>query len=53
VLHASLSTRRVEGVVQTLGIEHLSKSQVRRMAKERSVQVAAFRSRPLDGGHYT
>ena len=23
------------------------------MAKERDVQVAVFRSRPLDGGHYT
>jgi transposase-like protein len=40
-------------VVQALGIEHLSKSQVRRMAKEGGVQVAAFLSRPLDGGHYT
>jgi transposase-like protein len=28
-----VSTRRVEGLVQTLGIEHLSRSQVSRMAK--------------------
>jgi transposase-like protein len=48
-----VSTRRVEGLVQTLGIEHLSKSQVSRMAKELDAEVAAFRSRPLDGGPYT
>jgi putative transposase len=48
-----VSTRRVEGLVQTLGIEHLSKSQVSRMATELDVEVTAFRSRPLDGGPYT
>jgi putative transposase len=48
-----VSTRRVEGLVQTLGIESLSKSQVSRMAKELDVEVAAFRNRPLDGGPYT
>jgi putative transposase len=48
-----VSTRRVEGLVQTLGIEHLSKSQVSRMAAELDTEVAAFRSRPLDGGPYT
>src|SRR5919201_6952149 len=48
-----VSTRRVEGLVQTLGIEGLSKSQVSRMAKELDAEVAAFRSRPLDGGPYT
>jgi putative transposase len=48
-----VSTRRVEGLVQTLGIEHLSKSQVSRMASELDVEVAAFRGRPLDGGPYT
>jgi len=48
-----VSTRRVEGLVQTLGIEHLSKSQVSRMAKELDVEVAAFRNRPLDAGPYT
>jgi putative transposase len=42
-----VSTRRVEGLVQTLGIEQLSKSQVSRMAKELDVEVTAFRSRPL------
>jgi transposase-like protein len=48
-----VSTRRVEGLVQTLGIERLSKSQVSRMAKELDEEVAAFRSRPLDAGPYT
>jgi transposase-like protein len=48
-----VSTRRVEGLVQTLGIDGLSKSQVSRMAKELDVEVAAFRNRPLDGGPYT
>src|SRR3979411_142057 len=37
-----VSTRRVEGLVQTLGIEGLSKSQVSRMAKELDAEVAAF-----------
>jgi transposase-like protein len=48
-----VSTRRVEGLVHTLGIEGLSKSQVSRMAKGLDGEVAAFRSRPLDGGPYT
>ena len=45
-----VSTRRVEGLVHTLGIESLSKSQVSRMAKELDAEVGAFRARPLDGG---
>ena len=48
-----VSTRRVEGLVHTLGIESLSKSQVSRMAQELDAEVAAFRARPLDGGPYT
>ena len=48
-----VSTRRVEGLVRTLGIEHLSKSQVSRMAKDLDAEVAAFRNRPLDAGPYT
>jgi putative transposase len=48
-----VSTRRVEGLVHTLGIESLSKSQVSRMAKELDAEVAAFRARPLDAGPYT
>jgi transposase-like protein len=49
----AVSTRRVEGLVQTLGIERLSKSQVSRMAKELDREVAAFCSLPLDAGPYT
>jgi putative transposase len=40
-------------LVQTLGIEHLSKSQVFWMAKDLDAEVAAFRNRPLDAGPYT
>ena len=47
-----VSTRRVEGLVKTLGIERLSKSQVSRMAKDLDKEVEAFRTRPLDGGPY-
>ena len=47
------STRRVEGLVQTLGIEKLSRSQVSDMAKHLDAEVAAFRNRPLDAGPYT
>jgi putative transposase len=48
-----VSTRRVEGLVQTLGIERISKSRVSQMAKELDEAVEAFRSRLLDGGPYT
>jgi putative transposase len=48
-----VSTRRVEGLVQALGIEHLSKSQVSRLAKDLDDEVEAFRTRPLDQGPYT
>jgi putative transposase len=48
-----VSTRRVEGLVQTLGIEGISKSQVSRMAAELDGEVTAFRNRPLDGSPYT
>jgi len=48
-----VSTRRVEGLIQTLGIEGISKSQVSRMAAELDAEVAEFRNRPLDGGPYT
>ncbi len=48
-----VSTRRVEGLVQTLGIERLSKSQVSELAKSLDAEVEAFRSRPLDAGPYT
>jgi putative transposase len=42
-----VSTRRMDKLVQTLGITSLSKSQVSRMAADLDGQVAAFRTRPL------
>ena len=48
-----VSTRRVDKLVETLGITRLSKSQVLEMACSLDAQVAAFRSRPLDTGPYT
>ncbi len=47
-----VSTRRVDGLVKTLGIEGISKSAVSEMAKSLDEEVAAFRSRPLDAGPY-
>jgi putative transposase len=47
-----VSTRRVDGIVKTLGIEGISSSQVSRMAKSLDTEVEAFRSRPLDGDAY-
>ncbi len=44
-----VSTRRVEGLVRTLGIQRISKSRVSQMAKELDSAVEAFRTRPLDG----
>jgi transposase-like protein len=49
---AGVSTRRVEGLVQAMGIEGISRSQVSEMAKELDGMVEAFRNRPLDGGAY-
>ena len=48
-----VSTRRMDKLVQTLGITSLSKSQVSVMAKELDTAVEAFRTRPLDAGPYT
>jgi putative transposase len=49
-----VSTRRMDKLVQTLGITSLSKSQVSRMAADLDEQVAAFRTRPLgDAGPFT
>ena len=48
-----VSTRRMERLVESLGITRLSKSQVSAMAADLDEQVAAFRSRPLDAGPYT
>jgi transposase-like protein len=48
-----VSTRRMEKLVETLGITRLSKSQVSVMARDLDEQVEAFRTRPLDAGPYT
>ena len=48
-----VSTRRMEKLVESLGITRLSKSQVSEMAKDLDTQVADFRHRPLDQGPYT
>ncbi|MFI5846143.1 IS256 family transposase [Catenuloplanes sp. NPDC051500] len=48
-----VSTRRVEKLVEQLGVASLSKSQVSEMARHLDVQVEAFRNRPLDSAHYT
>jgi putative transposase len=48
---AGVSTRRVEKLVQQLGVERMSKSQVSRLAKMDAI-VEDFRTRPLDGAPY-
>src|SRR5512132_2521121 len=48
-----VSTRRMERLVESLGITRLSKSQVSEMARDLDAQVEAFRTRPLDQGPYT
>ena len=45
---AGVSTRRMDKLVKTLGINTLSKSQVSRMAADLDSAVDAFRHRPLD-----
>ena len=47
-----VSTRRVEDLVQALGCEGISKSQVSRVCGELDGVVEAFLGRPLDGGPY-
>lgn len=48
-----VSTRRVEGLVQAMGLSGISKSQVSEMAKELDEVVDGFRNRPLDQGPYS
>jgi len=49
---AGVSTRRVEELVQQLGVERMSKSQVSRLARSLEGIVEDFRTRPLDGVPY-
>jgi len=44
-----ISTRRVDELVQALGLTGMSKSQVSRLCTELDAEVARFRSRPLVG----
>ena len=48
-----VSTRRVDDVVKSMGIDGISKSQVSELAKSLDEVVSAFRSRPLDAGPYS
>jgi len=48
-----VSTRRVEGLVQAMGLAGISRSQVSELAKELDQVVESFRDRPLDQGPYT
>ena len=50
---AGVSTRRVDKLVKTMGIDGISKSQVSEMAKSLDKIVEEFRNRPLDTGPYT
>jgi putative transposase len=47
-----VSTRRMDKLVQSLGITGLSRSQVSVMARDLDAHVADFRTRPLDQGPY-
>jgi transposase-like protein len=49
---AGVSTRRVEKLVQQLGVDRMSKSQVSRLAQSLDKIVEDFRTRPLDGAPY-
>ena len=48
-----VSTRRVDGLVKSLGLTGMSKSKVSELAKELDEVVESFRNRPLDQGPYT
>jgi putative transposase len=47
-----VSTRRVDDVARSMGLEGISKSQVSRICAELDELVAAWRNRPLDAGPY-
>lgn len=48
-----VSTRRMDKLVQSLGITGLSRSQVSTMATDLDEHVESFRTRPLDASPYT
>lgn len=47
-----VSTRKVEKLVQAMGMTGISKSEVSRLCGELDEMVEAFRTRPLDGERY-
>jgi putative transposase len=47
-----VSTRRVEDLVEAMGIAGISSSEASRLAGELDAKVAEFRERPLDAGPY-
>jgi transposase-like protein len=47
-----VSTRRVDGLVKSMGLEGMSKSQVSKLAADLDEVVESFRNRPLDQGPY-
>lgn len=46
---AGISTRDMEKVLETMGVERLSKSQISELCTELDTKAEAFRSRPLTG----
>jgi putative transposase len=46
-----VSTRKVDGLVQALGLDGISKSQVSRLCETLDAEVERFRQRPLEGGY--
>lgn len=46
-----VSTRKMEHVVQALGLEHLDKSKVSRLTQELETEVEAFRNRKLEDAY--
>ena len=49
---AGVSTRREEKLVQQLGVDRMSRTQVSRLASSLDQVVEEFRTRPLDGAPY-
>jgi hypothetical protein len=50
---AGVSTRKVDDLVQAMGLSAISKSQVSKLCKEIDERVGAFLKRPLDGDAIT
>jgi transposase-like protein len=46
-----ISTRKVDDLVRSLGMDGISKSQVSRICSELDTEVEAFRTRPIEGDH--